>query len=119
MKQVADANKTQVNAAFQVKIIVTCIKYVPQAMNNFKTKSTEGWAIEQVLLDFTGGILSLAQLLIDCSLQADWSGVTGNWAKLGLSLISILFDVLFIIQHYVLYPHAKVDDGERTALLAE
>lgn len=45
----------------------------------------------------------MLQLLIDSSLQADWSGVTGNPVKVGLSQISLVFDIIFITQHYVLY----------------
>lgn len=45
----------------------------------------------------------MLQLLIDSSLQADWSGLTGNPVKFGLANISLLFDIIFITQHYVLY----------------
>lgn len=69
-----------------------------------------GWAIGQVLLDFSGGILSLVQLVIDSALQNDWSGLTGNPMKLGLANVSILFDVVFMLQHYVLY--GPVEEGE-------
>ena len=31
---------------------------------NFRRKSTMGWSIGNVLLDFTGGILSIAQMFI-------------------------------------------------------
>ena len=57
-----------------IKLIVTFVKYIPQAWFNFKRKSTLGWSIDQVLFDVTGGILSLLQLLIDASFQGDWSG---------------------------------------------
>ena len=87
-----------------IKLIGTVTKYVPQMYLNYKLKSTVGWSIWQVLLDFTGGILSLLELVIDASMQNDWSGITGNPAKFGLSNISIIFDVIFIVQHYVLYP---------------
>ncbi|KAI0230248.1 Cystinosin [Lamellibrachia satsuma] len=40
-----------------IKLGITLIKYIPQAMMNFRRKSTEGWSIGNVLLDFTGGIL--------------------------------------------------------------
>ncbi|PSK57779.1 hypothetical protein B9Z65_8981 [Elsinoe australis] len=89
--------------ASYVKLIVTCVKYVPQAFSNFKAKSTDGWAIGQILLDLTGGVLSIAQLLIDSFLNSDWSGVTGNPAKFGLGNVSIFFDIIFITQHYILY----------------
>ena len=62
-----------------------------------------GWSIWQIWLDFTGGILSVAQLVIDSSLQKDWSGLTGNPVKLGLGNVSMFFDAIFFIQHYWLY----------------
>lgn len=51
------------------------------------------------------------QLLLDASLQGDWSGVTGNPVKFGLGYISIFFDIIFITQHYVLYPRARTTSG--------
>ena len=78
-------------------------KYIPQVIANFRRKSTIGWSIHQQLLDLSGGVLSLVQLVIDSAMQGDWSGITGNPLKLGLSNISILFDVIFITQIYVLY----------------
>ena len=82
-----------------------------------------GWSIDQILMDLVGGILSVAQLVIDSSLQNDWSGITGNPVKLGLGNISMFFDVVFMLQHYVLYRGAqKVEedglDSERRSLLA-
>ncbi|KAG9778269.1 hypothetical protein KCU88_g4328, partial [Aureobasidium melanogenum] len=96
-----------------VKLICTLVKYIPQAWVNYKRKSTQGWSILQILFDITGGVLSLLQLVIDASLQDDWSGITGNPLKLGLSNISIAFDLLFIVQHYLLYP-GLVDPSVRT-----
>lgn len=54
----------------------------------------------------------MLQLLIDSSLQADWSGLTGNPVKFGLANISLLFDIIFITQHYVLYGPVE-EKGER------
>jgi len=88
------------------KLYVSIAKYVPQAWLNYKRKSTVGWSITNILLDFGGGVLSLIQLLLDSGLAQDWSGVTGNPVKFGLSILSMLFDVLFIIQHFVLYRHS-------------
>ena len=45
----------------------------------------------------------MLQLVIDSALQNDWSGLTGNPVKLGLANISLLFDIVFILQHFVLY----------------
>ena len=33
----------------------------------------------------------------------DWSSIFGSPTKLGLGLLSIFFDLIFMIQHYVLY----------------
>lgn len=77
---------------------------MPQAFLNYQRKSTVGWSIHNILLDLSGGILSLAQLVLDSSLQDDWSGLTGNPVKFFLSQIAIVFDIVFIAQHYVLYP---------------
>lgn len=99
-----------------MKLFITVVKYIPQAWLNFKRKSTENWRIEMILLDFSGGVLSLAQLFIDSSFNQDWSGLTGNPAKLLLSNISILFDLFFMVQHYILYtdPKKKQDTQEDT-----
>nr|POE77581.1 cystinosin like [Quercus suber] len=78
-------------------------KWIDVVLSNIHRKSTTGWSISQVLLDFIGGILSLAQLVIDSALQADWSGLLGNPVKLGLANTSLLFDIIFMTQHYILY----------------
>jgi len=110
-----------------VKVGITAVKYIPQVMLNFRRKSTAGWAIWNILLDFTGGSLSIIQLIGDSFAQdGSWTGVLGNPAKLGLGLVSICFDLVFIVQHYVLYRsrpasvhmqppgNAEDDDGVHT-----
>jgi cystinosin len=86
-----------------IKIFVSLIKYLPQVILNMKRKSTVGWSIWNILLDFTGGILSVLQLVLDCASMGDWTGITGNVAKFVLGNVSIFFDVIFMLQHYVLY----------------
>jgi cystinosin len=88
-----------------VKIVISVIKYVPQVILNFQRRSTYGWSIWNILLDFTGGMLSDLQLVFDCADLGDWTGITGNIAKFGLGFVSITFDIMFIGQHYVLFPH--------------
>ncbi|RMD41172.1 hypothetical protein DV735_g3949, partial [Chaetothyriales sp. CBS 134920] len=95
-----------------IKLLVTFTKYIPQALLNYRRKSTEGWSIITILLDLTGGVLSMVQLVIDASFQGDWSGITGNPLKFGLSVVSIGYDLVFMAQHYILYPGAgHVEDG--------
>lgn len=45
----------------------------------------------------------MAQLFLDAFLSNDFSGIVGNLVKLGLGVLAMGFDVLFMIQHYVLY----------------
>lgn len=86
-----------------IKLLMTVFKYLPQVVANFRRRSTVGWSITQQLLDFIGGVGSLLQLIIDSSLQNDWSGLTGNPLKFGLANISLIFDIIFILQHFVLF----------------
>ena len=87
-----------------VKLGVTIGKYVPQVLLNKQRKSTVGWNVKNVILDLTGGILSLIQLVGDCASMKDYSGLVGNPVKIFLSLVTIFFDVIFLLQHYVMYP---------------
>ncbi|UJR21556.1 hypothetical protein I4U23_024640 [Adineta vaga] len=86
-----------------VKLTITMIKYVPQAWMNYKRKSTEGWSIGNILLDFTGGVLSVVQMFLLAINYDDWSSIFGSPTKFGLGLFSIIFDILFILQHYIFY----------------
>ncbi|KAI5789271.1 L-cystine transporter [Pyronema domesticum] len=101
-----------------LKLLVSLIKYVPQAYLNYQRKSTIGWSIENILLDLSGGILSLAQLILDSSMQGDWSGILGNPVKFFLGQISIGFDLIFVVQHYVLYRRKRIGgEEERRGLM--
>jgi cystinosin len=87
-----------------IKIFISLVKYIPQVILNQSRKSTLGWSITNILLDFSGGVLSVLQLTLDCADMGDWTGITGNVAKLALGNVSIGFDLIFIWQHYILYP---------------
>ncbi|KAL4884337.1 PQ loop repeat-domain-containing protein [Aspergillus karnatakaensis] len=93
-----------------VKLVITVVKYVPQAWVNYKRQSTRGWSIIPILLDLTGGVLSLVQLILDSAFQNDWSGIAGNPIKFLLSNVTIFFDLIFILQHYVIYRDAAAED---------
>jgi cystinosin len=92
-----------------VKILVTLIKYIPQVVLNYQRKSTVGWSIWQILLDFGGGVLSTSQLVLDCANLGDFTGITGNIAKFCLGFVSIVFDIIFFFQHYILYPQSEMN----------
>lgn len=104
-----------------MKLVITLVKYMPQVITNYNNKSTHGWSIAQILLDFVGGILSILQLGIDSYLQGDWSGITGNPVKLALGNVSVFFDVIFIVQHYCIYTKRgkSLEDEEVDPLLGD
>lgn len=104
-----------INYLSYVKMGVTLSKYFPQAILNFKRKSTIGWSIGNVLLDATGGTMDIVQMILQAKNTADWSAFVGNPVKFGLGFVSIIFDVLFIIQHYVLYPHKESDTYDQVS----
>lgn len=99
---------TFINVLAQVKLAISICKYIPQAVLNHQRRSTVGWSITNVLLDFVGGILSCAQLLMGAIITGNWSDLSGNPVKLGLGSVSILFDIFFILQHYVFYKSKPV-----------
>ncbi|EDV22287.1 uncharacterized protein TRIADDRAFT_29291, partial [Trichoplax adhaerens] len=94
-----------------VKLGITLIKYVPQAYMNYRRKSTVGWSIGNVLLDFTGGSFSLLQMFLLAYNSDDWGSIFGDPTKFGLGLFSVCFDILFIFQHYVLYKNRDKGSG--------
>ncbi|CAJ1945598.1 unnamed protein product [Cylindrotheca closterium] len=102
-----------------VKIMISLIKYIPQVILNYQRKSTAGWSIWNIILDFTGGLLSDLQLIFDCKDLHDFSAITGNFAKFGLGSVSIFFDIIFMLQHYVLYRQTSEAVDERQPLLSD
>ena len=90
-----------------IKLIITLIKYTPQVYWNWKRQSTVGWTIWNVLCDFCGGLFSFLQNLFDGINGSDIFGGL-NTAKFALGIISMIYDVIFMIQHYILYnPNRK------------
>jgi cystinosin len=106
-----------VYAMSYVKLLITLIKYAPQIATNYRNRSTKGWSIVQILLDISGGVLSISQQAIDSYLQRDWSGITGNPVKFALGNISIMYDLIFIAQHFLLYAPESGKSQESEDLL--
>lgn len=86
-----------------LQVVMTVIKYIPQAVMNFRRKSTIGFSIGNILLDFLGGVTNYGQMAMQSIDQHSWVNFYGNIGKTLLSLVSIFFDLLFMLQHYVLY----------------
>jgi len=112
-----------------IKMAITLMKYVPQVFLNFRRKSTIGWNIWNVLLDFTGGLLSVIQLIFDGWRTDNWLGLIGDPVKFGLGFVSMVFDIIFMIQHYILYrnsndytkesAYAKLDETTEAGVLKD
>lgn len=73
-----------------------------------------GWSIVNVALDFSGGLFSLLQLLIEA--VGNGRPIIGDGAfnaiKFALSILSIFYNIIFFIQHYVLYPSSHSSTGD-------
>ncbi len=104
------------------KVFISLIKYIPQVISNYKRKSTEGWNIHNILLDFTGGFFSFAQNIVGVirnsfDLTPEGQSASLNIAKFALSFVSIFFDTIFCIQHYCLYAKPKSPEEKKYASL--
>lgn len=88
-----------------MKVLISFVKYIPQVYLNWKRKRTDGWSLENVLLDLVGGVLSFIQIFIDWADSGATSQFSGglNVAKFLLAIVCIIFDLIFLFQHYVLY----------------
>lgn len=99
-------NWSTIRVAGYSKAAITLIKYMPQVYLNWKRKSTVGWSLENVLLDFGGGFFSFMQMFMT-SIPYGKSIIDSsdgfNIVKFLLSVLSIIFDLIFMFQHYVLY----------------
>ena len=83
--------------------LLTVTKFAPQILSHFRRKSTNGWSIATVFSDLIGGSFSILQMVVISCNENDWTSFIGDPTKFGAGLLSVLFDILFILQHYVFY----------------
>lgn len=108
-------NISMLRMAGYCKALITLVKYMPQVYLNYKRKSTDGWSIENIILDLTGGTFSLLQQIIDSVARGKpfFGDDSFNIVKFMLSIMSIAFDIIFLIQHFIMYPHPKKNKQEK------
>ena len=73
---------------------------------NFKRQSTSGFSVGVVICDFSGGMFSMLQMIVDSYNFEDWSSFSGNPTKFIVGLFTLVFDVIMIMQHYFCYRDA-------------
>ncbi|KAF3444517.1 hypothetical protein FNV43_RR14209 [Rhamnella rubrinervis] len=84
--------------------IVSAVCLTAGAFMNFKRKSTEGFSMGYVLLDFSASVSNFAQLSVQSIDQGSWVNLYGDIGKTMISVISLFFDIVFICQRFLLYP---------------
>lgn len=92
------------NNLFLLKISMSLVKYLPQVIHNYDRKSMKGFAIQSVILDITGGVASMLQLIWQlCEDEAfDYLAFIANFGKIGLAIVTLTFNFIFISQ-WLLY----------------
>ena len=66
-----------------------------------------------MLLDLTGGVFSSGQMIVDAYNFDDWTSFFGNPTKFGIALVTYIFDIIFILQHYVCYHDTRKEETKR------
>ena len=100
-----------------IKIVITAVKYFPQAVMNFKRKSTRGFSIMASNADFIGSILSISQTITIAYNNDDWEAIWANPTKQALALLGIFYNIFYNFQHFILYRNHKDPDLEYEEIL--
>lgn len=88
------------NRLFILKISMSLLKYVPQVIHNYERRSMKGFAIQGTMLDITGGIASLLQLIGQIASDKNFNSSVfmANFGKIGLAIVTIVFNFIFLSQ---------------------
>eukprot|EP01060_Flectonema_neradi_P001312 TRINITY_DN10778_c0_g2_i1.p1 TRINITY_DN10778_c0_g2~~TRINITY_DN10778_c0_g2_i1.p1 ORF type:complete len:1337 (+),score=199.00 TRINITY_DN10778_c0_g2_i1:13-4023(+) len=113
-------NALFVSQLARIHLACALIKYIPQVHYNYTRKSTEGYSITAVWLDFSGAVLLLLQMFFDGIIRHKWSlMITLNIPKFVLCCEVILFNLIYAFQHYILYGAKTVATGGSESALFE
>ncbi|VEU20881.1 DEKNAAC101691 [Brettanomyces naardenensis] len=87
-----------INLAY-FKIGISCVKYIPQVIHNWKRKSMYGSSKAQIILDYTGSMFAVMEVLVKND-KPVLEAIALNRGKYGLIVISMIFDTIFTGQFY-------------------
>ena len=96
------------------KLCISTLKYLPQFYWNYERKSTQGWSIFNIVMDFTGGFFSFGQMGLETIFGID---VKINVVKFVLGITVMIYDIGFMIQHYCLYNPKHTKDSKEYVVL--
>lgn len=83
-----------------MKLGITPLKYIPQVYVIYKVKSTKGFSIAGSVLDFSGGLLSLAQMFLLSANSNDYLSMFTDFSKFGLGVVTLFFDIIYFWQYW-------------------
>lgn len=107
---------TFVDQLGMIKVAISFIKYMPQVYENWRRKSTGGFHPLNFLLDIGGVIGSFFQYFFLFWNEADPTYITGSiFSTVGLALVSLFFDAIFVYQHFILYRHKSEENNEENS----
>ena len=103
-----------------LKTATTLLKYLPQLLINIRVKSTEGFNILLPLMDFVGGLTSMFQLFVDeweAGADNPFTSPHFNIAKFGVGFASILYNIVFFVQHFCVYRGRTTQQARQQSLI--
>ncbi|KFP01898.1 Cystinosin, partial [Calypte anna] len=95
--------EVRLNKTTLEKLVLTLFFFFDRSVEVNLWRSNQVWSIGNVLLDFTGGSFSLLQMFLQSYNNDQWKLIFGDPTKFGLGVFSIIFDIVFMVQHYCLY----------------
>lgn len=81
-----------------VKVLLSAVKYIPQAVYNYSRRSVKGFAISSCIIDIVGSVCCICQLFLDSYISEDIQSGLKHPTKLLLSLVTVFFNVIFLAQ---------------------
>lgn len=93
------------------KAVLSLIAYIPQIILVIRNKTTMGWSMVGVWVDFGGGALAIFQIITDYYNTGRGTGFFNelNWGKFLLNVLSCGCSSVFFFQHYWIYKPKKED----------